>query len=582
MVAGSSRRHFKLRIAVLALVLLFAVLIVWAWIYASRTPLARGEKLVSLVTIDADLVATCPSGAELWREFAALPGYQSFASSADGKAFLSADAAARAVQAVNEHGRVLGIQLLDAAGLFGGEVVLARPSSGPPGSFLCLSRLPAKTNLLLGLYTLAATTQPLPEPAKDGWAIAVPGTALRWTKIGDVAAISNDPRLLARFVASARAAKHTPDPLAALLASGEGTQIAARLPHAPPAMPGAIPSDCVVTLCFGPASAEQHSPRPFPSRESNDADQRGSRTHALSHPSPSQGEGRGRVEADAAEASPFYAVAAGYIPGDARGALALSVAAPTLWQMWLQTLPAPEREKTVRFAEERVAARLVVDDFERDVLGRFTGDCAVAVSSKPDPWMTLASGRPAPAILVIVRLRADAALESRLPFALVELASVLLEADRSVQGNVLEQTEGSHGYHVLRVRRGGATADAALAVVPDDTAPGFSLLIASSSAEWLKRSLRARDKGEGSLARQSWFRSIRGAVPANDTVFGFLRGITPARTEAPGQPASAPPAAQTDASWLRLLETIVISGRLDKDNVFRLELRLGAVGPGPK
>ena len=91
--------------------------------------------------------------------------------------------------------------------------------------------------------------------------------------------------------------------------------------------------------------------------------------------------------------------------------------------------PPATRDNVTRYVEDRLAAVLDVEDFEKETLGQLTGDFAVAVSGIPDAWMTLASGRSCPTVSFMVGVRPDEHFEARLEYALVDLAATLREAE---------------------------------------------------------------------------------------------------------------------------------------------------------
>ena len=217
-----------------------------------------------------------------------------------------------------------------------------------------------------------------------------------------------------------------------------------------------------------------------------------------------------------------------------------------------------------------------MDDFERDVLGRLTGEFALAVSSETDEWMSLVCGAPVPTVSVILRMRTDPAFEARLRYALVEAAASLGAAvPHLVVTTPGVREHGGYRMAVLHVGRRDAPggANAGYFIATNTEAPGHSLVIASTSLDWLVRSIEAREKREASLREQEWFRRIIDAQPHGRSAFFFAHGGVVA--DMLGQTGGNAHAATGPGHWLRLLGPVSISGNVGEDGILRANVRIG-------
>ncbi len=265
-----------------------------------------------------------------------------------------------------------------------------------------------------------------------------------------------------------------------------------------------------------------------------------------------------------------------YFPANtcAGGAWKLDPAA--LWRLTLAAMPEAERIAAVRYVEDHLCAVLDVDDFERGVLGRLTGEFALAVSSDADEWTSLACGAPAPTVSVVLRMRTDAAFEARLRYALVEAAASLDASNPHLVATAPgEREHGGHRMAVLRVGRAApqAGADAGYFVAPDPEAPGQSLIIASTSLDWLARAVETRQRQEASLEEQEWFRRLLDAQPPGRSVFFFAHGGVLA--DVLGRAGGDSHAVSGPGPWLRLLGPVSVSGNVGEDGNIRADVRIG-------
>jgi hypothetical protein len=241
-------------------------------------------------------------------------------------------------------------------------------------------------------------------------------------------------------------------------------------------------------------------------------------------------------------------------------------------------LPEPDQDDVLRYVEEDLCAFLDVEDFEKDVVTRFTGDFAVLMSHQSDVWLSQASGRPAPTTSFVLRFKTDPRLAERLPFALKGIAGSLRDDTRRLSVVVAEEAVPEHPAYrlqVMRVRRPGLAKPpgAGYFIVPDAAAPGHSLLVVSTSVEWLHRAVLAREQTGLSLGDQGWFRHLVEPVPAGKSVFSFGRGDLLARALA--RSGMTPPPGNGRAgdvgAWMDLFGAVGMAGRID-DGVIRADV----------
>jgi hypothetical protein len=537
---GRSRWRRRLGWAGAVLLAAAVALGLWAAVYVSRSPLESGEPLTALIDFDPEVLARCPDVRATWGRVRVLPGYAGLAETAEGRRLLESGRLAAAVKQIERRGRVLGIPVVDVFDLFGREVAVAvvRTRRGRR-VFLCISRVEPVANLGLGLHAATTRTERLPTPEGPGWMVVEAGAGVAWTKVGDVLAVSNDAELLGRFVSAARSGRRVAPSLPSALGAGTAPQVGVRLRDPLPGSGPAGPRLCVVSLQLGPGSAA---------------------------------DGSGPV--DAAHAA-FRESAVAYLPSDTCAGAVWQVDPKTVWRIVLGQLSGAEREEVQRYVQDHVCAVLGGESFQKDVLGRLTGDFAVAVSQRPDPWMSLASGQPSPTMSLIARVRSDAEFERRLHFALLEAKGTLERSDRAFVAEVVSD-EPAPGYRrkVLRVRRRGLRAEAGAGFLLAGEG-SKTVLVASTSAAWLGRAVRVRQEQLTGLADEGWFARLPRPRPAPKSGFSFASGelLGEALTEwGEGAPVKG--------EWLRLLGAVGVAGRIDPDGVIRAELRLSGAAPG--
>lgn len=533
------RKLRKLKYALFIALVVLAASCIWAAAYVSRSPLRPGESLLTLVHFDAAFVGQCRGAEGFWAKFSSLPRYREFASTPQGRAFLASAPLARAARRVNERGRILGWHALDLFDLFGEETILAGPPVNVgPRAFLCASRVGPTANLLIGIYSAFRTSEPLPTSGGEWWAVVERSSGMAWTKVGDVLVASNNLRLLARFVAAARGDRREVPPLARLLPDDDLPQLAVRIRGpANAAAPDKGPRAVVISLRLG------------------------------------AGEAGPRDSGAAAEE-----LAAGHIPNDTCAGFSWRLEPVATWRTALAAVSETSREHIVRYAEDRICAILDAEDFEEDVLGRFSGGCAVVISHERDPWLSLAVGRPMPTVSLAFRIRSDRAFERRLQLALVEATGALAHGESGFTTAISKQKYRDRDITLVRVRRRGARAavSAGYFIAPDDAAPGRSIVVASTSIAWLRRAIDAHDGKAARLSSAEWFRGIsRGASPG-PSVFAFMHGdlLAQAFGRMRGRATGSANGLARAEQWLRLLGTVAIEGPIDDDGVVRMTLRI--------
>jgi len=455
--------------------------------YVSRSPLGPNEQLGSLIRFDADFIIQSGDPEAAWREMQDAPRMRELFAAREGRAFMASTALGRAVRRIDGRGRVLGRSVFDAWDLVcRGTVVAGVRAPGGRRSMLLLGRVGPAANLALGVYAALAKPQPLATSAGDWWVATEPGSSLLWTKVGDVVAASDDAATLGRVVAAARSMRGQPTPLADLLSDGGVPQAVVDVQSfLNTGEPGGGPRVLVLSLRLG-------------------------------------GQER-QVEPDAAA---FRSVACGLMPVDTCAGAAWRLDPADAWRLALAMLSQADRDEVVRYAEDRLCAVMDADDFERDVLGGFTGDFALAVSHLPDRWLTLASGHAVPTVSMAARIRTDPHFERRLKYALAELSGVISRMGKGFVVSVGAETYGGRLINVINVQRAGSGsgASAGFFVEPDESSPGHSLVVVSTSAEWLRRAVDALTGAAPALGRQEWFRGVASGASADAAAFGFANG----------------------------------------------------------
>jgi len=499
----------------------------------ARSPLGSGESLTSLLRFDVALVGRCGRPEDLWAELRPALHASRYSRTGAGRAFLDATPLARTARAVAARSRVLGRPLLDLFDLLGSETVVAGARM-PEGHLatLVLSRLGPKANALLGLYAARTRKAPLRTASGRWWIRRHGGRA--WTKIGDVLAISEDPRLLARFVGSLQGPEREPCSLVGLLSDGATPELAVALPERGADEQGGLLRACVVSLRLGQPSAAVP-------------------TYGRRHPAPI-------VRGDL------------YLPVDAYAGAVWDVDAPALWRLLLRLFPGDQREELIRYVEDHLCAVFEVDDFERDVLSRFTGLGMAVCTRSPDRWLALAGGGEAPTLAVLIRVRTDPFFEERLQFALAEAAGAFIDTAPSFAARVFEEEHQGRRLTVLRVgaEDGRTEADAGYFVARKRAEPGYGLLVASTSADWLRRAINADDGAVPSLPARTWFRGL----PQRDgkDAFGSLLVGAVDDCVSKSQPPGELP--RRLAPWLGLVGTVILDGVGVEEGVLRLRIRI--------
>lgn len=503
--------------------------------YVSRSPLSRSVPLTALIDFDAPCLGRCGDVSAAWEAFRALPAYREIAGTAEGKKFLASNLITRAANAVGKLGRVLGLSLVDIFDVMGGEVVAAIVPVDSNYGFLLVSRVGPVANTLLGVYAALGGASRLPTNAGEWWAITDRSYGVAWSKVGDVVAASNSSVLLARFIAAARCGRRGSAEAAAVLTEPRSPQVAVKLPCAE----NRGPKLCVLSLRIG------------------EADNAASR-------------GTGAGSASLAR------LACSYFPSNTCAGGALQLDPVVLWRLVLGAMPESERVAVERYVEDHLCAVLDVDDFERDVLGRLTGEFVFAVSSDLDEWASLACGAPAPTVSIVFRMRREERLEKRLRYALVEAAASLdAAAPHLTAAGTGEREHRGHHMALLHVGRVGSArgADAGYFVVEDTEAPGHSLVVLSTSINWLVHVIEAREKREPSLSEEVWFRRLAAAQPSGSSIFFFAHGGLAA--DVLGQATGGQLAAAGLVPCLRLLGLISVSGDMSEEGVIRMDIRIG-------
>jgi hypothetical protein len=504
--------------------------------YVMRTPLDADEPLTVLIAFEPLVVVRGRDLERLWGEFQKLPRYKEFRATPAGAMFAHNSPLTRAAQRIERRATVLGLQMADLFDVAGEEVVIA-VVPGPRGrrTYVVLSRLTARANLLLGLHAALRGARPLPGAPGGAWVVTQHDIGLAWTKMGDVLVMSNNVAALAHVVTSARKTRRVPSALAAALTSDDDPQIAFR-PNAStdPAAPVSV-----LSIRLGP------------------------------------GRGPAAVVEDGPNHAAFRRLACGFMPvGTCVGAIGRADPRRA-WEMLLATLPAADADAVGRYVEDDLCAVLDADDFDADVLGRFTGDAAVVMAQTSDAWMTMAAGRSVPTVSLICRIRSDAAFEKRLHHALVEVGATLARQGEGVSTKPVEHEHRGVPIRALRVGRAGmpGAADAGYFVVPDRTAPSHSILVASTSAAWLRRSIDAHDGGRPSLRAQEWLQSMLRPISARSTAFAFARGD---RLGAIFQriTGEARRTATDLGQWLALLGHVEMDGQVRPDGSVRGVIRV--------
>ena len=534
-----SKGRSRGKVAFLGLLVLSCVLFAWAAGYVARSPLRSGESVLSLIDFEPGLIARCRDAGEFWDTVRSSPRYREFVASPEGKAFMAASPTARSVRSFNERGRVLGCSVLDLLDLLGEETIIVAPSllSGQ-GSFLFASRIGPRANLLAGLYAELKPTLPLRTPVGEWWAVVDRGAGIAWTKVGDVLAGSNDLDLLARFAATALGNRREMPSLADVLADDDAPQIALRtLKPARGEAPAGHPKAIVISLRPGerPAAAKPGA------------------------------------------SAAFEQIGSDYISSDICAGLAWRLDLASIWRLALDTRSDAGREHMIRYAEDRICALLDAEDFEKDVLGRLTGDCVVAVSARSDPWLSLAAGGPMPAVSFVAGVRSDPHFERQLRVALVETVGALVQGSKEFETRMSTTKYQGRSITLVHVWRRGQQGGAAAGyfIAPDKRRPGQSVIVISTSSAWLRQAIDVHDGRATPLSREAWAGGIAPSVVSDRPVLGFVNGdglldvLARIRGGGRGGKGSVVGAEQ----WLSALGVIALDGSVGKDGVVRAELR---------
>jgi len=512
--------------AATAAAVVLAMLVACAAGYVARSPLRPGESLVALVDSESKLLARCRDVEALCDEFRSLPSYQALARSPQGRARLDALPFARVSRAIRDRSRVFGYPAVDVFDLLGGEVVVAGTAGDRGPALLAASRVRPAANLLLGVYLSLRASGRLPAPAGH-WPAGIQ-SGLLWTKVGDVLAVSNDADLLARFVASARSGRRRRPPLARHL-TDDAPQLVLRLRDARDP-PDANASAIVLSLRLG-AGAEE----------------------ALRQPA---------------------AFAMDVLPADTGAGLVCRLNPVAAWNLVLGAQAEREREHTIRYAEDKLCALFDAEEFEADVLGRLTGDCAVVAAVRKDALLTLAAGRPMPTVSLVVGVRSDAAFEKRLPVAFIETFGSIIRGAEGISTAVTQQRHRGVAIAAIQASRPGERSGvgAGYFVVPNASRPGTSLIVASTSVGWLRSAIDVREGKARALRSEKWFEGVPKPRESRAMLLGFAPGdlladtFTRAADEDEGQPAAA--------LLLRLLGAVTLDGSVGADSVLRGTLRI--------
>ena len=522
----------------LGLLVLACVFFAWAAGYVANSPLRPGESVFSLIDFDPVLIGRCRDARRFWETFRSSPRYREFAASPQGKALLAASPLVRSVRRFNERGRVWGRSVLDLLDLLGEETVVVVPSLGSGrGSFLFASRIGPRANLLAGLYAGFKTTLPLRTPAEEWWAVVDGGAGIVWTKVGDVLAGSNDLDLLARFVGTARGRRREPPSLAKALSDDDTPQFALKTFRAARGdAPAGHPEAFVVSLRPGKGTA-----------------------------------------AKAGGSAAFEQVASSYIPSDVSVGLAWRLDPASVWRLALDARSETGREHMIRYAEDKICALLDAEDFDQNVLGRFTGGCAVTVSLRSDPWLSLAAGGPMPAVSMVAGVRSDPHFERQLRVALVETVGALVQGGGQFETRMSAMEYRGRKITLVHVQRRGQQGGPAAGyfIAPDEDRPGRSLIVISSSSAWLRQAIDVHDGRGAALSSEPWARGIAPAAASNRPLLGFVNGdaLLKVLGRIRGVGKGGKPSGREVEQWLGALGLIVLDGWAGKDGVVRAELR---------
>jgi hypothetical protein len=508
--------------------------------YLARSPVAPGRPLTDLVRFGPTVVARARGTEALWRQFRSLPHVRRAVTRDPAVARLFSNSPLAPLDdLLRRRGRIAGIEVVNVFDVTGREVVVAVPHDESRG-FVVLTRLSPAANAALGLYALTRETRPS-GPA-NGWVVVDRGRGVAWTKIGDVLAASNVPALLDSVIGAASG-------------SGRPSELARR------AGEGAAGIAFALSV---PAEAGAASAPGLPAARL--AIRLGSRDRAPA-PTPTGGH------------AAFRRRIALSLPTDTMAGLMWRVPPPVAWKMGLTTLirlrPDVEREEVTRFVEDELLALLGADSFERDVLGRMTGDVAVVLSHAADPWLGLGSGVPVPTMSLIVSIRRDEEFERRLGLAWAELRAALQRGDAGLSASLGSRRHRGRMVHTLRLSdaEGGRAAEAGYVIEPLRHGSGQALLMISTSAAWLGHILDARDGSEQAIGHKAWFRKLLWPVSPEATLFGFCRGDALAGVLGRLRPPS-PDGGGPRSMWLHLLGTVSLQGTVGPDGRVDGVLRL--------
>ena len=513
-----------------------------AWLggYLLRSPLGPSESLVELIDFGAPVVARCGDVRRVWTAARGTERYGEFERSVEGRAFLGATPFARAAERISRGSRVLGRPALGFFDILSDEVMVAAvPARNGRWACLLAARVGPRANVLLGLHAWSTEAERLPTGSGDWWMVVNGGLA--WTKVGDVVVAGTNSALLGRFVASARSGRRRAGRLAGAGSGDESARVVIDLPWGGVRAgdEGLLPGSCELSVRAGERPAAR------------DAE-------------------------DAAGWSRFGGPVSGYLPAETCAGAVWWLPPRSFWRMVLGVLSEGEREGLVGYCEDRLPALLGEGDFDRGVLGRVTGEFAVGVSQEPDPWLSLASGRRLPTLSLFIRVRSDRRFLGRLDYAMLEVKDVLSAPGGRFAVRVDEVVHRGHAIKLIQVRRpGSAQAPAAgFFVAPDDVGPGHSLLVASTSVDWLKRAIDTRSGVEPSLGAEGWFRSLAGGAGGERVVFAFVRGDLVARALGRMRGSSRGSVRPAVEGWLELFGGVGCCGRLGADGVLRGEVWL--------
>jgi hypothetical protein len=261
------------------------------------------------------------------------------------------------------------------------------------------------------------------------------------------------------------------------------------------------------------------------------------------------------------------------MPADTSAAAVWGLRPARLWRLVLDGLPEDDRRDVRRYVADHLSALLEVENFEKDVLSDLTGEAALVLSHTPDPWMGLASGRPGPTSAIVLRLQGGAEWPRHLRRVLKTTAAALGETDRKFDAEVaLDVEHRGRKLQVLTVRRRGAngTASAGYFVEPmPEDAGGGALLVASTSAAWLRRAVDTKAKREDSGPGVP-FGGAADVLFSGGPIRCFVEVDKLAEALLAARDGDGP------AAWLRLLGTVGMDAEIRPDGVMAADVYVPA------